>query len=140
MKANFSLFGNVKNNLRTLEEIDQCIKISLGPIGKTAIFFNQKKELKFLTSGSLLIRALEFSTSSANILLKLIEQASVKTNQISGDGSTTTLLFVCQLLKSSFRFFGNGYNTIFLSNGLKKISYFFSEKVFEFAFVGHLWL
>lgn len=133
MKTKFSLFGNLKNNLRTLEEIDQCIKISLGPIGKTAIFFNQKKELKFLTSGSLLIRALEFPTTSSMILLKLIEQASVKTHQISGDGSTTTLLFVCQLLQTSFRFFGNGYNTIFLSNGLKKISYFFSEKVLEFA-------
>ena len=62
-----------------------------------------------------------------------MEQAAVKTFNISGDGSTTTILIACQLLKSSLRFLVNGYNSIFLSFGLKKIAYFLVEKVLEFS-------
>lgn len=133
MKKKFSLFKNLSENIQTIEDIDDCVKISLGPTGKNGLLCNRKNELKFLTSGSLLIKSLEFKTSSANVILKLLEQASIKTHKISGDGSTTTLLIACQLLKSSLRFLVNGYNPILISNGLKRISYFLMEKVLEFS-------
>jgi chaperonin GroEL len=40
-------------------------------------------------------------------------------------------LLSCQFLKSSLRFLINGYNPIFLSNGLKKLAYFLVEKILE---------
>ena len=134
MRKNFSLFKELSDNIKTIEDIDDCIKITLGPTGKNGLICNQKKELKFLTSGSLIIKSLEFEKSSSNVILKLLEQASIKTHKISGDGSTTTLLISCQLLKSSLRFLVNGYNPILLSNGLKRISYFLMEKVLELSF------
>ena len=57
----------------------------------------------------------------------------IKSYKISGDGSTTTILLACQLLKSALKFLVNGYNSIFISNGLKKIAYFLVEKVLEFS-------
>jgi len=131
MKKNFSLFEELNKNQRAIESIDQCVKITLGPTGKNGILSTEKQPIKFLTNGSLLIKSLEFPTSSENILLKLIEQACAKTSSISGDGSTTTILLTCQLLQTSLRFLSNGYNSIFLSNGLKKVGYFLIEKVLE---------
>ena len=133
VRKNFSLFRNLQENINALNDIDDCIRITLGPTGKTGIVANKKNELKFITSGSLLIKSLEFSSSSANVILKLFEQAAVKTYKISGDGSTTTILLCCQLLKSSLRFLLNGYNPIFLSNGLKRICFFLIEKVIELS-------
>lgn len=133
MKTKFSLFDQLNSNIKNIEEIDNCIKISLGPTGKNGIVSNEKKEIKFITNGSSLIKSLEFNTTSGNILLKLLEQASIKTFNTSGDGSTTTILIACQLLKSSLRFLMNGYNSIFLNNGLKKISYFLMEKILEYS-------
>jgi chaperonin GroEL len=129
----FSLLSQFERNLNTLEAIYDSIKITLGPTGKNGIFLTKNSELKFLTSGSILLKALEFSDSSSNVLLRLFEQASLKTFYTSGDGSTTTTLFNCQLLKFSLKFIINGYNPIFLSNGLKKIGYFFLEKVLEYS-------
>jgi chaperonin GroEL len=37
------------------------------------------------------------------------------------------------LLKLSLRFLGNGYNSIVLSNGFKKLSYFILDKIIEFS-------
>lgn len=133
MKRKFCLFDDVSHNLKTIDEIDNSIKITLGPTGKTGIYSPLKNDLSFLTSGSLLMKNLEFTSSSSNVLLKLLEQASIKSYTISGDGSTTTILLACQLLKTSFRFLINGYNGILLGNGLKKIAYFFMEKVIEFS-------
>lgn len=116
-----------------LDLLENCVKIALGPTGKLGIFFNQKNEIKFLTNGGIFLKSLEFPLYSENILLKLLEQASLKTTKISGDGSTTTLIFCCDLLKSSLRYLSNGFNSVFLSNGLKKIAYFFSEKVLELS-------
>lgn len=129
----FSLFEQLEINLKTIEDIDNAIKITLGPTGKNGIVSIGNNELKFITSGSILLKALEFQKSSSNLILKLLEQASIKTFNISGDGSTTTTLLSCELLKSSLRFLINGYNPIFISNGLKKVAYFLLEKILEFS-------
>jgi chaperonin GroEL len=129
----FSLFEQLETNLKTIENIYDSIKITLGPTGKNGILFTSASELKFITSGSMLLKSLEFSSHSSNVILKLFEQASIKTFNISGDGSTTTTLFSCQLLKICLKYLINGYNSIFLGNGLKKLAYFLIEKVLEFS-------
>ena len=73
MKKTFSLFKNLDTNLDTLQKIDSCIKITLGPTGKNAISSNKKTELKFLTNGSLLIKALDFNQNSSNVLLNSLK-------------------------------------------------------------------
>lgn len=133
MKFTFSLSKLLTTDTEVIEKIEECIKITLGPTGKNGLLFTKKQELKFLTNGSFIIKALEFSNPSSNLLVKLLEQAAVKTYTLSGDGSTTTLLLACQLLKTSFRFLISGYNSIFLSNGLKKLAMFVNERVLEAA-------
>lgn len=133
MRQNFSLFRDLEENIKAINDIDDSVKITLGPTGKNGIVSNKKGQLNFITSGSILIKSLEFDNPSANIILKLIEQASAKTFTLSGDGSTTTILICCQLLKTSLKFLLNGYNGIFLSNGLRKLSYFLMDKVLELA-------
>jgi len=133
MKKKFSLFENLEKNLQTIEDINNSIKITLGPTGKIGIVSNKQGNLKIITTGSILLNSLEFSSNSSNILLKLLQQASSKTSLVSGDGSTTTILMACELLKLSLRFLGNGYNSIVLSNGFKKLSYFILDKIIEFS-------
>jgi chaperonin GroEL len=129
----FSLFENIEINLQTINDIDNSIKITLGPTGKNGIVANSKNEIKFITTGALLLKSLEFPNSSSNVILKLLEQAAVKTTSISGDGSTTTTLLSCELLKNSLKFIINGYNAVFLSNGLKRLAYFLLDKVSDFS-------
>ena len=133
MEKNFNFLSNSSQTIKSLDNIDDSVKIVLGPTGKSGIFCNLKSELKFLTSGSLLLKHLELDSLWGNLIKKLLEQASLKTHSISGDGSTTTVILCCQLLKTSLRFLANGYNNIFLSNGLKKIGFFFIEKILELS-------
>ena len=133
MKKNFSLFKNLEENFETIEQIDQSIKITLGPTGKNGIVTNKQGNLKIITTGSLLLNSLEFPSNGANVLLKLLQQASSKTNNIAGDGSTTTTLLACELLKRSLRILSSGYNCVFLSNGLKRVGSFLIDKSLEYS-------
>ena len=132
-KKKFSLFKNLEINIKAIENIDNSIKISLGPTGKNGIVSNEKGEISFITSGSLLLKSLQFPEPSAQVLLQLFEQAGTKTFKISGDGSTTTVILAADLLRTSLRFLVNGYNPVFLGSGLKKISYFLMDKINEFS-------
>ena len=133
MKFNFSLSKLLTIDTEVIEKIENCIKVTLGPTGKNGLVVTKNQGLKFLTNGSNIIKSLEFSNAESNTLLKLLEQIAVKTHSVAGDGSTITLLLACQLLKSSFRFLLSGYNSSFLSNGLKKIAMFLNEKVLEYS-------
>lgn len=133
MKKKFSLLTELTRNLAVINNIYNCIKITLGPTGKGGIVATKENDVKFLVSGSQLIKSLEFSTISENVILKLFEQASIKTYEISGDGTAITILLSCELLKNSLNLVVSGYNSIFLSNGLKKIAFFLIEKVLEFS-------
>ena len=134
MTKKFSLFEQLESNIKIINDIDDAVKITLGPTGKTGIIANKKGDLSFITSGSALVKSLEFESNSGNVLLKLFEQAAIKTSTVSGDGSTTTILLTCQIIKTALKFLVNGYNGILLSNGLKKLAYFLIDKSLEFSF------
>jgi chaperonin GroEL (HSP60 family) len=68
----FSLFENIQINLQAINDIDNAIKITLGPTGKNGIVYTGKNELKFITTGSLLLNSLEFNNKSSNVF-KIIE-------------------------------------------------------------------
>ena len=133
MKKNFSLFQDFRSHQQVIEKLYECVKITLGPKGKNGLVLSEKQEVKVVTNSSSLLKSLCFQNNSENILLKLFEQAAMKTSVISGDGSTLTLLLTCQFFLYSARFILNGYNIIFLSNGFKKLAYFLNQKVIEMS-------
>ena len=69
----FSLYKKLNKSIKTLNEINEFVKITFGPIVKNAIITNKKNDIKIVTSGSILIKKLDFSSKSANTLRKLFE-------------------------------------------------------------------
>ena len=42
MKTKFSLFDQLSSNIKNIEDIDNCVKITLGPTGKNGLILNEK--------------------------------------------------------------------------------------------------
>jgi len=64
MQNKFSLFYQLNKNLKTIDEIDDTIKIGLGPTGKNGITSNEKGDIKIITNVSLLIKSLYFNNQN----------------------------------------------------------------------------
>lgn len=133
MKKNFSLYNLFTKNFFFLDNIYNSIKIILGPTGKNGIFYNSKKDIKILTDGSFLIKYLSSTIPSESFVLKIFKEVSKKTALLSGDGTSTTILISCSLLRDSIRYLIAGYDSFFISNGLKKIAFFLVEQVRFFS-------
>jgi chaperonin GroEL len=133
MQNQISFAQNISVTLETLETLQECISVTLGPLGKTGILDVKPSGFQIVTNGSKLIKALEFQNPLKNTIVKLIEQAATKTSKFSGDGSTTTILFICHFLSSVLQLFSVGYNPYFLNNGIKKLIYFLMIKINEKA-------
>ena len=129
MQNQISFAQNISVTLETLETLQECISVTLGPLGKTGILDVKPSGFQIVTNGSKLIKALEFQNPLKNTIVKLIEQAATKTSKFSGDGSTTTILFICHFLSSVLQLFSVGYNPYFLNNGIKKLIYFLMIKL-----------
>ncbi len=114
-----------------LQKIQDSLSLSFGPKSKAVIFSPHAKNLSFLSSGSEILKSLQFKTYEENILLKFFQLLSKQSNIICGDGSTSIALFFAYLLSSSFILLLNGHNSIILSKGFDKISVFLSDFIFQ---------
>lgn len=117
-----------KNFKSYLNILKNSIKTTLGPTGKNAIIDN-KQELKLVDDGITILKELDFKGKKENSLLQLVRQASLRTNEIAGDGTTTTALISCVLLEEAINLNLAGIKSIHLSVGLKKLLHFLIQKI-----------
>jgi len=108
------------------------VKATLGPTGKTTVI-DTTKGILCVDDGATIIRQLNFANQTKNQVLELVRQASLKTDEIVGDGTTTTILLTCSFLKESLRFISSGIQSIHLIVGLKKITNFLLYKIRNFS-------
>ena len=133
MNVAFSLITKLYKILEIIDNISACARTSFGPLSSGVLFSAQKKESKQIISGSALISALELESKVANTYFKLLKEAALKTQINAGDGSLLTLLLTCKLLHRSLKFLPYTHNSILISKGLNKISFFLSEKILEYS-------
>jgi len=117
---------------KSLIFLAKSVRPTLGPTAKNAIIDNPKN-INLVDDGITILKSLEFKEKDENTVLKLIREASLRTNQIVGDGTTTTALISCKLLEESLKFNQYGIQNHHLIIGIKKILYFVIQKTKEFS-------
>lgn len=125
---------NLKDNLKeAIDLLRSSVKSTLGPTGRNAIIATSTN-IKIVDDGATIIKALDFQKDFKIHILELVRQASLKTDQVVGDGTTTTILLTCTLLDEAIKVLAFGINPLFLVVGLKKITNFVIQKIKHFSF------
>lgn len=125
---------NLEDNLKeAIDLLRSSVKATLGPTGRNAII-GMSNNIKIVDDGATIIKALDFQKDFKNHVLELVRQASLKTDEVVGDGTTTTIILTCTLLDEALKVLAFGINPLFLVVGLKKITNFVTQKVKHFSF------
>lgn len=85
--------------LKTVEKIDDMVSSTYGRKGK-GVLIDNGIEASVLDDGYTVLEELEFEDEAENAVLRFIRETTRKANRRAGDGTTTALLLLHQLLRN----------------------------------------
>lgn len=95
------------------------VKVTLGPTGNNALIDNAIST--FITNdGVTIAEAIESEDKRVNAILSVAKESAIKTNELVGDGTTTTLVLLESIFNKGIKEIRKGKNAIVLKNELNE--------------------
>lgn len=103
-----------------IKAVASAVKVTLGPKGQNVVL-DRKFTTPLLTNdGVSIAKEIELSNPFENIGASLIKEASIKTNDDAGDGTTTACILAESIVKLGIKNISSGANPIILRKGIEK--------------------
>lgn len=96
------------------------VKCTLGPKGNNVIIDHSSFSPFITNDGVTIAENIESDDEVVNVILELAKESSIKTNQLVGDGTTTTLVLLQSLFNNSMNCIDNGKSPIVLKRELNE--------------------
>lgn len=108
----------LRDKMNTAIDMLSSVKVTLGPKGENVII-NQSLCSPFITNDGVTIASnIESDDIVVNTILELAKEASIKTLETAGDGTTTTLVLLEELYKEGVKLVDNKVNPIIIREQL----------------------
>lgn len=100
--------------------LSDTVKITLGPKGRNVVLERKMQTPLITNDGVTIAREIELSDPFENMGAKLLQEVSVKTNDVAGDGTTTAALLAQAIVREGMKNFAAGANPVVLKKGIAK--------------------
>lgn len=108
--------------LKGAEILYRAVKTTMGPSGQCVIIDTNSGVPKITKDGVTVARAIHLKDTLQSVGAELIKEVAAKTNESSGDGTTTGTVFSYNLLKKAYAGIATGHNAIDVKNGIDAAS------------------
>ena len=102
----------------TIELLCGTVKKTLGPKGNNVIISNSSFSPFITNDGVTIAENIESDDPIINTILEFIKESSIKTNELVGDGTTTTLVLLEAIYKNGLEYINEGVSPIIIKNEL----------------------
>ncbi|THG20417.1 hypothetical protein TEA_029411 [Camellia sinensis var. sinensis] len=106
--------------LAGVDLVAELVGVTLGPKGRNVVLQNKYGPTNIVNDGETILKEIEPEDPLENVGVKLVRQAGAKTNDIAGDGSTTSIVLAQGLIFEGVKVIAAGMNPIQLSQGIEK--------------------
>ncbi|MET0155614.1 MAG: chaperonin GroEL [Rickettsiales bacterium] len=122
MSAKEIQFGNQGRNLilAGVNELADAVAITLGPKGRNVVIEQSFGAPKITKDGVTVAKAISFSNKFKNIGAQLLKDVAGKTNDIAGDGTTTSTVLARAIFVEGYKAVAAGMNPMDLKRGIDK--------------------
>jgi chaperonin GroEL len=110
-----------------------AVKVTLGPRGRNVVLDKTYGPLVVTKDGVTVAKEIDLGDRFQNMGAGLVKQAASRTNDIAGDGTTTSTVFVQAMLHEGLRNIAAGANPMALRIGLEKASRLATEEIRKLA-------
>ncbi|KDP31429.1 hypothetical protein JCGZ_11805 [Jatropha curcas] len=111
-----------KKLLAGVDMVAQLVGVTLGPKGRNVVLENKYGPPKIVNDGETVLKQIELEDPLENVGVKLVRQAGAKTNDLAGDGSTTSVVLAHGLITEGLKVIAAGMNPVQIARGIEKTS------------------
>lgn len=119
--------------VKGMEILNKALAVTIGPRGRNVVLANRNKSTQIINDGITIAKEIYVKNPVYNMGISLIRQASSKTNEIAGDGTTTSTILAYAIVKEGIRSIESGMNPITIRQGIEKSSRFLNDQLLEYA-------
>lgn len=101
-----------------VETLYEAVRYTLGPKGRNVIIFEEYGTPLIINDGVSIAKRVELKDLFENLGAKTLIEASVKTNDLVGDGTTTAIIVGANIILEGFKKINEGINPVYLRKGL----------------------
>jgi len=129
------LFGEEAR--RSLKEgmdiLANAVATTLGPKGRNVALDRSYGSPTITHDGVTVAKEIELEDPFQNMGAQLLKEAATKTNDIAGDGTTTSTVLAHAIVNEGLKTLAAGSNAMLLKRGIEKASHAVAEKISELA-------
>ena len=103
-----------------VNKVVDAVKLTLGPKGRNVVLERKYTTPLVTNDGVTIAKEIELSCPFENVGASLIKEASVKTNEMAGDGTTTATILAGALINEGQKNITFGANPVLLKKGMEK--------------------
>nr|YP_010484948.1 chaperonin GroEL [Hypnea cervicornis]UVW80642.1 chaperonin GroEL [Hypnea cervicornis] len=109
----------------------EAVSVTLGPKGRNVVLEKKFGSPQIINDGVTIAKEIELQDFIQNTGVALIRQAASKTNDVAGDGTTTSTVLAHAMVKQGLRNVAAGANPMILKKGIDKAVKFVVAKIAE---------
>ncbi|CAI9768675.1 unnamed protein product [Fraxinus pennsylvanica] len=119
----FNKDGSAMKKLQIgVNKLADLVGVTLGPKGRNVVLESKYGAPKIVNDGVTVAREVELEDPVENIGAKLVRQAAAKTNDLAGDGTTTSVVLAQGLIAEGVKVVAAGANPVLITRGIEKTS------------------
>ena len=102
-----------------VNKLADTVKVTLGPKGRNVVLDKKFGAPLVTNDGVTIAKEIELENSFENIGARLIKEASVKTNDVAGDGTTTSIVLAQSMVKEGLKYVAAGGEPMAIKRGIE---------------------
>jgi len=121
MKKRIEFSGKARNSiLAGVDKLADAVVSTLGPSGRNVIIEQVQGNPVSTKDGVTVAKAVELEDEIENVGAQLVRQASIKTADQAGDGTTTSTLLAREIYKKGLQVISHDRNSVEIKRGIDK--------------------
>lgn len=108
-----------KKILQGIIKLSDTVKETLGPRGRNVMIEQSFGAPLIINDGVTIAKAISFKDKYENLGAQLIIEAASKTNDASGDGTTTAVILSSELIKEGIKYLDQGVSPVDIKEGFE---------------------
>ncbi|CAL9042599.1 unnamed protein product, partial [Musa banksii] len=117
----FNKDGSAIKKLQTgVNKLADLVGVTLGPKGRNVVLESKYGSPKIVNDGVTVAKEVELEDPVENIGAKLVRQAAAKTNDLAGDGTTTSVVLAQGMIAEGVKVVAAGANPVQITRGIEK--------------------